>query len=122
MRQHFNINCTYSCSRPGPSQWMQNLALNSYCQMSSPNVIMTTKSNNTVALYYDNGHVMESNTSSRLVTGCGNPSLYLVHVSVCATSHPLDELKVILRVPPLDLGVWPGKDIHGSLNQTILYI
>lgn len=49
-------------------------------------------------------------------------SLYLVHVSICATSHPLDELKVMLRVPPLDFWVRPGKDIHGSLNQTILYI
>lgn len=66
--------------------------------------------------------IMESNTSSPLVTGCGNPSLYLVHVSVRATSHPLDELEVMLRVPPLDLGVGPGKDIHGSWNQTILYI
>lgn len=49
-------------------------------------------------------------------------SLYLVHVSICATSHPLDELEVMLRVPPLDFTAWPGKDIHGSLNQTILYI
>lgn len=58
-----------------------------------------------------------------VVTGCGKTLMtYLVHVSVCATSHPLDELKVMLGVPPLDFGVRPGKDIHGGLNQTVLYI
>lgn len=41
-------------------------SLNSYCQMCLPNVIVTSKSNNT-ALNYDNGsisHVMESNDVS----------------------------------------------------------
>lgn len=49
-------------------------------------------------------------------------SLYLVHVSICATSHPLDELEVLLGVPPLDFTARPGKDVHGSWNRTILHI
>lgn len=40
--------------------------------------------------------------------------LYLVHVSIGATSNPLDELKVLLRVPPLDFSTRPGKYIHGG--------
>lgn len=47
---------------------------------------------------------------------------YLVHVSICATSHPLNELKVMLRVPPLDLTTGPGKDIHDGVIQVSLYI
>lgn len=39
---------------------------------------------------------------------------YLVHVSIGATSDPLDELKVLLRVPPLDFSARPGKHIHGG--------
>lgn len=39
---------------------------------------------------------------------------YLVHVSIGATSNPLDELKVLLRVPPLDFSTRPGKYIHGG--------
>lgn len=40
----------------------------------------------------------------------------LVHVSICATSHPLDELKVMLGVPPLDFTARPGKDVHDCLR------
>lgn len=43
----------------------------------------------------------------------GTPA-YLTHVSVRAASHPLDELEVLLRVPPLDLAAWPGIDIHDT--------
>lgn len=48
--------------------------------------------------------------------------LYLIHVSICATSNPLNEFKVMLRVPPLDFIAWSGKDIHGTLTQRCLYI
>lgn len=50
------------------------------------------------------------------------PALYLVHVSICATSHSLDELKVLLGIPPLDFTAWKGKYIHGNFTQTIVYI
>lgn len=40
--------------------------------------------------------------------------LYLVHVSIGATSDPLDELKVLLGVLPLDFSTRPGKYIHGG--------
>lgn len=39
-------------------------------------------------------------------------SLYLVDVSIRAAAHPLEELEVVLRVPPLDLSAGPGVDIH----------
>lgn len=48
--------------------------------------------------------------------------MYLIHVSICATSNPLNEFKVMLRVPPLDFIAWSGKDIHGTLTQRCLYI
>lgn len=48
-------------------------------------------------------------------------SLYLVHISIRATSHPLNELKVMLRVSSLDLTTWARKDIHGSFSKTTLY-
>lgn len=45
--------------------------------------------------------------------------LYLVHVSIGATSDPLDELNVLVRVPPLDFSTRPGKYIHaGSLTSS----
>lgn len=40
--------------------------------------------------------------------------LYLVHVSIGATSNSLDELKVLMRVPPLDFSTRPREYIHGG--------
>lgn len=48
--------------------------------------------------------------------GPGTPA-YLTHVSVRAASHPLDELEVLLRVPPLNLAAWPGEDVHDGSNR-----
>lgn len=38
---------------------------------------------------------------------------HLVHVSICATSHPLNEFEVVLGVPPLDFSVGSREDVHG---------
>lgn len=48
--------------------------------------------------------------------------LYLVHVSICATSHPLNELEVVLRVLPLDFSVGPGEHVHGGSSRTFLHL
>lgn len=57
---------------------------------------------------------------SPALTVCEKTLQYLVHVSICATSHPLDELKVMLGVSPLDFTAWAGEDVHGSSIQMTL--
>lgn len=100
---------------------------NSYCQMCWPHVFMTRKTNNTVPLIGTVGLIIYAMVNQYISSSNDRlwepvTPLYLVHVSICPTSHSLNELEVMLRVPPLNFTAWPGKDIHGGLNQTILYI
>lgn len=45
---------------------------------------------------------------------CACVCVYLVDIPIGAASHPLDELKVVLGVSPLDLAAGPGKHVHGG--------
>lgn len=60
--------------------------------------------------------------SNQCVSDNGTPQVlpslqfYLVHISVCAASYPLDQLEILLRIPPgqVDTGV---HHIHGLLRR-----